>query len=141
MNSTTICVDTNIVVRLVAPDPHRDVLELWQEWQTKNAAVVAPALLRFEVVNAFHRMRVAGNIGDLLAEELITIALDLPTTYFNDTSLHLDALRIAQNFAQKAAYDAHYVALAEHLGAELWTADKRLYNAVHYQLDFVRLVE
>lgn len=141
MSSTTICVDTNIVVRLVAPDPHRDILELWRNWNSTNATLVAPDLLRFEVVNAFHRMHIAGNIGDLLAEELTTIALELPITYFGDTSLHLDALKVAKRLGQKAAYDAHYVALAQHLGAELWTADKRLYNAVHHQLDFVHLVE
>ncbi len=36
------------------------------------------------------------------------------------------------------SYDAHYLALAEHLGCEFWTADKRLHNAVHEKLPWVR---
>ncbi len=38
-----------------------------------------------------------------------------------------------------AAYDSFYLALAESLGCELWTADQRLHNAV--DLPWVRLAE
>jgi len=40
-----------------------------------------------------------------------------------------------------AVYDAHYLALAERLGAEMWTADRRLCQAVGAALPWVRLVE
>lgn len=141
MSSTTICVDANLVVRLVAPDPHRDVFNLWQTWRMEGKEIVAPTLLRFEVTNSFHRMRLAGNVDDALADELLSLALDLPITYLGDSWLHHGALMLAGRFGLKASYDAHYVALAQHIGTELWTLDKRLYNAVHPQLDFVRLVD
>lgn len=140
MTSTAVCVDANIVVRLVGPDPDRRVYDLWQGWRSSETDLVAPSLLRFEVTNAFHRMRLAGNIADDLAAELLLLALDLPIRYVSDTRLHQDALALAGRFRLAAAYDAHYVALAQHLGAELWTADKRLYNALHPHMDLVRLV-
>ena len=141
MSSTKICVDANIVVRLVAPDPDRDVFNLWRAWRKEGTELVAPSLIRFEVTNTFHRMRLAGNVDDDLADTLLSLALDLPITLFGDAWLHQDALALAGKFRLEAAYDAHYVALARHLGAELWTLDKRLYNTVHPYLDFVRLVD
>lgn len=141
MSSTTICVDANVVVRLVAPDPNQDVFNLWRGWRIDGKEVIAPSLLRFEVTNTFHRMRLAGNIGDDLADELLSLALDLPITYLSDTLVHHDALALAGRFDLKASYDAHYVALARHHHAELWTLDKRLYNTLHPHLDFVRLVD
>ncbi len=35
----------------------------------------------------------------------------------------------ASQLKQNAAYDAHYLALAESFGCELWTADERFYRA------------
>ena len=35
-------------------------------------------------------------------------------------------------------YDSTYLALAEHLGCEFWTADGRFYNAVKDSLSFVK---
>ena len=37
---------------------------------------------------------------------------------------------MASRFGQGAVYDAHYLALAESLGCELWTADQRFHRAV-----------
>jgi predicted nucleic acid-binding protein len=38
------------------------------------------------------------------------------------------ALRWADRLGHAKAYDAHYLALAEQEGLELWTADRRLSN-------------
>jgi predicted nucleic acid-binding protein len=45
-------------------------------------------------------------------------------------------LAAAHNLA--AAYDAHYLALAERLGIDCWTADERLYNSVRHRLSWVQ---
>ncbi len=58
-----------------------------------------------------------------------------------DTSLCLAALTWAERLGQTKAYDAFYLALAEGLSAEFWTADKRLARrARHAGADFVRLL-
>ena len=44
--------------------------------------------------------------------------------------VHSRALELAEQLGQGAAYDAHYLALAETLDCELWTADERFYRAV-----------
>lgn len=52
--------------------------------------------------------------------------------------LHHRAWERAYRFKQPAAYDAHYLALAEMLGCEFWTADRRLHNAVKDELPWVK---
>jgi len=47
------------------------------------------------------------------------------------------AFELAARFRRPAAYDAHYLALADYLECPLWTADQRLYNAV--RADFPRI--
>ena len=43
--------------------------------------------------------------------------------------LHRRAMELAAQLRQDAAYDAYYLALAELLDCELWTADQRFYRA------------
>ena len=46
-----------------------------------------------------------------------------------DPNLHARAMQIAGQLRQGAVYDAHYLALADILGCEYWTADERFYRA------------
>jgi predicted nucleic acid-binding protein len=54
--------------------------------------------------------------------------------------LHHQALVLADALGLSATYDAHYLALAEHLGCELWTDDERLIRQVTNSLPFVRWI-
>jgi len=56
------------------------------------------------------------------AEALLDVALRLDLVLHDDPELHKHALKLAQRFSLPATYDAHYLALADQLGAELWTA-------------------
>jgi predicted nucleic acid-binding protein len=48
---------------------------------------------------------------------------------------------LADQFSLPAAYDAHYLALAELLEGEFWTADGQLARRVQPSLPWVHLVE
>lgn len=67
-------------------------------------------------------------------------ALALPVRLYGEADLHRRALDMAQRLALPAAYDAHYLALAEWLGGSMWTADRRLARAVGDQLPWVNVV-
>lgn len=86
-------------------------------------------------------MYVHGNVPSDLAHELLDTALDLPITFYDDPHLSRRAFRYATQFGMRAAYDAHYLALSEHLGCEMWTTDKRFYNSVHRSCAWVRLAD
>jgi len=59
---------------------------------------------------------------------------------FENPIIHQQALELANEFGLKATYDAHYLAaLAQQTGAEFWTTDGRLTNAVGKALPWVHL--
>lgn len=67
------------------------------------------------------------------------MARALPVELHGDLEMHAEALAVSRRFSLAATYDAHYLALAARVDAELWTADQRLYNSVHKNLPWGRL--
>ena len=59
-------------------------------------------------------------------------------TKTDDREISIRAMEISHRFGLHAAYDAHYLALAEHEKCEYWTADTRLWNTVADKLPWVR---
>jgi predicted nucleic acid-binding protein len=138
--SSIACVDASLTVPFVAGRRNSAVEGLWERWRDERTGLVAPRLIRYEVVNGIHRLQHTGAISKDAAWEGIRTLLELPFTLYDDDHLHERAVRIASDFSLAAAYDAHYLALAHHLECEFWTADKRLFNSVHHKLPWVRLL-
>lgn len=57
--------------------------------------------------------------------------MSLPIEFHETETLHHRALELASQLNQGAAYDSHYLALAETLGCDLWTADQRLQRTAY----------
>ena len=142
MTEKISCVDANFVVRLVNnPSETSPYLTLWDRWEQSQTQIIAPTLLCYEVTNVFHRMRRAGQLLDTEAQQSLNNALNLSIRFYGDRQLHQQALEIAQQFNLPAAYDAHYLALAQRFKAVLYTGDKRLFNTVHPTLPWIDLVQ
>ena len=139
-NFSPICVDAGILVRLLTAQDDGTIRGVWGRWQAEGRPLVAPRLLRYEVANALHRMRGAGDLSEEATQEAMQTTLDLPVVLADEADLHVAALVFAARFALPAAYDAHYLALAARENAELWTTDRRLANKVRPTLSWVRLV-
>jgi predicted nucleic acid-binding protein len=141
ISSSPLCVDANLVVRLVAVPSDANVNELWKRWRTERRPLVAPRLIRYEVVNALHGYIVRGDHRTETIQAALVAMLALPIEMVDDEDLHEGALRIAARLKRPSTYDAHYLALAERDGIEFWTADGQLYNAVRHHLPWVRFVQ
>ena len=91
-----------------------------------------------EVANALHRRIVRGEIGVHDGVRLIEGLLSSGLELYETPHLHSRALELASRLNQGAIYDALYLALAETLDCELWTADERFYHAASPVTDSVR---
>jgi predicted nucleic acid-binding protein len=68
------------------------------------------------------------------------LMLGTVTFHPEDGNLAYRALDISGQIGAGRAYDSMYVALAEHIGCDLWTGDECLYNGAHSRFTFIRWV-
>ena len=130
MNDAAVCVDASLVLRLFLGPDDAQAWERWDHWTAEGRSIHAPALLGYEVANALHRYHRAGFLSAASRDVVLDAILALPVRLETGAGLHQRALALASDLALPAAYDAHYLALARSLDAELWTADARLARQV-----------
>ncbi|MGH3825387.1 MAG: type II toxin-antitoxin system VapC family toxin [Pseudonocardiaceae bacterium] len=123
-SATAACVDASLVVRLLGADSA--ALSAWEGLVQSDGDLIAPSLLHYEVANALHQQQRSGLVSPELAARQLDRCLRLPIELHGDARLHSRALEIAHEHQLQAAYDAHYVALAERFRVPLWTCDRRL---------------
>ena len=141
MSNLTLCVDANLVIRLIIDPQDEVVRQLWEQWDASGRQIAAPTLLYYEVSNALYRYQRAKMMSSSTVRLALKAALALPVRLYGTRELHRRALALAERFSLSAAYDAHYLALADWLGGEFWTADQKLARLVQDDLPWVHVVE
>lgn len=123
-------IDANLVATVVLPLPNSDqATERIVAWKRAGLELLAPVLLEYELAAILRKAVVAQWLTTDLAVEAIGRILALNVRCLAPTAqLHERALRWADRLGHAKAYDAHYLAVAEQEGIELWTADRRLAN-------------
>ncbi len=120
--------DSNLLFALVYPLTYSDAAaRMFRLWLGEGREVVAPALWLYEAVSALRKMASATDLTVKERDEVLDMLLLLPVrTVQLDAGLHRQSLAWAERLDSPVAYDSAFVALAERLGADLWTADRRL---------------
>ena len=140
MNGAVV-VDASIVVKLLVHEPNtRQVEDLARSWRFNGVRVVAPYFMPVEVTNAIYRKARVQLISMEEATRLVANLWDLGVQLRQSQGLHLRAIGLAAGLQQNAVYDSHYLALAESLDCDFWTADQRFYRAVTDSFPRVRCV-
>jgi predicted nucleic acid-binding protein len=131
-----------VVVKWILNEERSDrARALYQAVHRAGESIVAPTLLPLEVTNILRqRMRTKDGLSLVEAARQLDDFLAFPIEFHNPVGLHFQALVLADELGLPATYDAHYLALAEHLGCELWTDDQRLIRHVTNSLPFVRWI-
>lgn len=127
-----VVIDANIALALFLKLPYSvSVDRQMQAWGEEEARLIVPGLWEYECVSGLRRAAVLKLISpqdahrilaDLLALELERIA---PTQELHRLALHWSELT-----GQSKVYDGYYLALADQLSAEFWTADRRLFHTL-----------
>lgn len=138
-----LCVDACLAAQwVIAESLSPKALALYRQSRTSEHELVVPPLLAYEVTNAIFKrtwrpLTSGVTIGVEQAQALLR-ELDLFEVVVRSyPAIHEDALGLAHEYGLKSSHDAHYLALARHLGCDLWTADQRLWNALRDHVDDV----
>ncbi len=136
-----VVIDANIAVKWLIREHDSDTAEaLASEWRRDSVRAVAPYILLAETANTLHQ-RVK---QDLLTVDAAAGLLEALTStgieFRHSMALYERALAIADRLGQGAVYDSVYLALAESLDCDLWTADARFQRAARGIYVNVRLL-
>lgn len=141
MMNLTVCIDANLALKLIFHEQDSDLARrLWKKWNEQDTRVIAPILWGYEVTSVIRNRVYRSKLSAELGAEAYTLLHRLPIELMQPAGLHRRAWELACHFNRPAAYDAHYLALAEMAGCPFWTADKRLFNIVQAELDWVHLL-
>ena len=128
--SEFVVVDASVAVKWLVEEEDSDrATSLVRLWDGGGVQMTAPYLMPFEVANALHRRVASGELEVEMAASLMEQLESFGIELHHPAGLHGIALRLANRLGQRASYDSHYLALAETLGCELWTADRQFYRA------------
>jgi predicted nucleic acid-binding protein len=135
-----IVVDANVAVKWVLTDEvdADKAAALAERCGVQAEPMVAPPLLLSEVTNILRQQMRRTGLPLASARPLLVDFLAFPLVLTEPAGLYDQALQVADRYNLPAAYDAQYVALAQHLGCDLWTADQRLLDLLGGALPFVK---
>lgn len=124
-------IDANATLGLFLRLPYSQKVEKWmRERQAEEAKLVVPTLWEYECLSGLRHAEALGQISSEQTEWLFEKLFALELHRVEPTlELHRASLHWAEKIGQAKVYGAQYLALAESLSAEFWTADKRLFHA------------
>jgi predicted nucleic acid-binding protein len=139
----TIVIDANFGVAIVWPLPYSTACRKYlRDWLEQDVLIVVPGLWEYEVCSALRKLWAQNLLTRDLALESLVSLFGLPLKRIMlDASLAREAIEWAERIGQTVAYDAQYLALAERLGADFWTADRKLFERCQkIEVEFVNLL-
>lgn len=101
---------------------------------------VVPSLWGYEVAPVVCKREQRDDLTPQDEAEALYLLLNLPVVVVDMWPYHRDAWRLACDPGMTVPYDAHYLLLAQALGVEFWTGDKRLYKAVRERFGWVHWI-
>jgi predicted nucleic acid-binding protein len=121
-------VDASVVVDLIAPDvgPDSPARALFAGWARAGTEVLAPGLLWLETANALLTGIRRGRWSGADADGAAALLDRLPVRRVAEDRDQARAFELARRYDNWPVYDLVYVAVAERMGTELVTADRKL---------------
>lgn len=117
----SVVVDAGVAIKWMIVEPYTaEARALRDDCVRRQISMIAPMLFGYETASILRRKVRDGQITDAAAKLALGDILRIVTLMPFDHTLTERALEIAASTAQKAAYDAQCLALAEREGAAFW---------------------
>ncbi len=136
-----VVIDASLAVMWASPEElTEEALTLATQWAQASVRFLAPCLLVAEVTNALYRRTLRKELDLSTAQAALNVILAFSIELLEEPGLPARAMALAAELRQPTTYDCHYLALAEKYRCELWTGDRRFFNAVRRSVPTVRWV-
>ncbi|MFO7662404.1 MAG: type II toxin-antitoxin system VapC family toxin [Chloroflexota bacterium] len=141
MSGEMVVIDASVAVKAVLPNPlQSNCLTLVESFV--DDIPVAPALWTYETTSAIAKAVYFKDLtleeGQRAIEQLDALSVHL---FAADVDHNRAAFQWTQKLNRASIYDSYYLVLAQALGCDFWTADRRLFNALQeMRLDWVHWV-
>ncbi len=124
-----IIIDASVAVKWPITEPYTIEARALRDYALRQAIpLIAPALFGYEVTSVLKRKVSEGLLTLADAQLALTGILAIVQLRPFSRPLALRVLEISDLVRQRLAYDAQYVAFAQQLGCDFWTADKNFYD-------------
>ncbi|MHB8574072.1 MAG: type II toxin-antitoxin system VapC family toxin [Dehalococcoidia bacterium] len=138
MSLTTV--DASVVVKVFFAEPESDrAIALFRDAEAQGDQLIAPPLLPVEITNVVRKRMLRDRLSHVQATAVLEAFFAQPISLLDLPGLHYRALDLSVAH-MLSTHDAHYVALAEMLGTDLWVGDGRLLRAAQGRLPFIRWI-
>ena len=142
MRNQILVLDASVAIKTILPNPLQEhcqaLIKTFAETQP-----VAPVLWAYETTSAIAKTVHFGHITKPEAQQalsqlnMLNVQLFVPDAEQNKTAFEW-TLRLER----ASAYDCYYLALAQELECNFWTADLRLFNALrNAKLEWLHWIE
>ena len=101
-------------------------------------AFVAPKIWHYEIANIFNKSVSTQRLTEVEGQSAFN-ALQALEIEFVEFPSPIEAYKLARKY-QRSVYDSFYLAVAEQLGIEFWTGNRKLYISVKERLPFIRWI-
>ena len=141
MSDKTIVIDASVALKwwLRDEDSTVEADQIQTEFLYGDLSLVAPVLFDYEIVNTLKMAFVRSRIDEAYALSAISDLVAYDIERHDTRSLQPLAFHLACRH-QRSVYDAAYLALAQTLGFDFYTGDKRLFNAVGTVFKWVKWI-
>ena len=134
----SLVVDASVAIKWL--NPHEALADkasaLYADYAQGQFSLLVPVFWNYEVVNGVNKAVARGDLTEQEGHEAIALLLAVEAHKVPLPSPQ-QSYALARRY-RRSVYDSWYLSLAETTGCPFWTADARLYNAVHAHLTFVR---
>jgi predicted nucleic acid-binding protein len=136
-----IVVDASVIIKLLIDEPYSDLARAcYLASIAQRQQILGPGILAAEVANGIYQRLRRGDIAPDEADDAVAQFQELGITLTGPLDHYEAAYAFTRTHRLPAVYDSHYVVLAQHLGVDLWTDDRRLLKNLNQLAPWVRWI-
>lgn len=127
--STQICIDASIALRWIIPTPQSQIADsLLKKWDDAGIQIISPPLLDIDMTAFIRKMMQMKLLLPQQGEQAFQFYRQIGINIVNPPSLTQTAWDLIGKYDLTHITDLYYLALAELMDAEFWTANRYLFS-------------